>query len=109
MASDLELDLIFHALGDSTRRRILVLLGRGVSRVSELAVPFDISLNAISKHIKVLERARLVGRRKLGREHYIHLNAKRCQMAQRWLEKQQCFWSAALGAMEKELKQEDRT
>jgi DNA-binding transcriptional ArsR family regulator len=63
------LDLAFAALSDPTRRAIVQQLAKGPARVTDLAHPFDMSFNAVSKHVKVLERAGLVRRRRAGREH----------------------------------------
>src|SRR2546430_9304970 len=68
------LDLAFAALSDPTRREIVQRLAKGASRVTDLAEPFDMSFNAVSKHVKVLERAGLVRRTRAGREHRIALD-----------------------------------
>ncbi len=109
-ASELQmkkLDLVFHALGDHTRRRMLERLCRGEQRVTELAAPHQISLNAVSKHIKILERAQLVSRRIVGREHYLRVNHRQLQIAQNWLASQQAFWSSAMNSIRQRLEQED--
>ena len=69
-----DLDLTLGALADPTRRAILARLSEGEARVTELAAPFAMSLNAVSKHIRVLERAHLVRRRRAGREHFLAFN-----------------------------------
>jgi DNA-binding transcriptional ArsR family regulator len=69
MAMQSDLDQILVALADPTRRAILQRLAQGEARVTELARPFAMSLNSVSKHIRVLQRARLVRRRRAGREH----------------------------------------
>ena len=96
------------ALADSTRRAILKRLSTGEARVTELAKPFDISLNAVSKHIRILERARLVRRRVEGREHFLAFNPKPLDETIKWLETQHAFWTARLDALEELLKAEDR-
>lgn len=96
------------ALADSTRRAILKRLSTGEARVTELAKPFDISLNAVSKHIRILERARLVRRRVEGREHFLAFNPKPLDETIKWLETQHTFWIARLDALEELLKAEDR-
>lgn len=103
-----QLDLLFQSLGDATRRSLLERLGKGERCVTELAAPLRISLNAVSKHIKILERAQLVLRRKQGREHYIKLNPKRFDHAQRWIAKQQAFWSEAMNSISDQLENEDQ-
>src|SRR5437016_13499757 len=68
------LDLAFAALSDPTRREIVQRLAKGAARVTDLVQPFDMSFNAVSKHVKVLERAGLVRRTRAGREHHIPLD-----------------------------------
>ena len=75
MPSDAALDRAFGALGDATRRAILARLAEGSLTVGEIAEPFDMSLNAVSKHLRVLERAGLMRRRTQGREHHCSLEA----------------------------------
>jgi DNA-binding transcriptional ArsR family regulator len=77
------------ALADPTRRALVERLARGELRVTDLAAPFDISLNSVSKHVKVLEAARLVRRRRVGREHFICLRPQPLHTAQGWLARQQ--------------------
>jgi DNA-binding transcriptional ArsR family regulator len=97
------LDLTMTALADTTRRAILSRLQSGELRVTEVAAPFDMSLNAVSKHIKLLERAELVRRRKVGREHFISFNAAPLDEASKWIEEKRAFWSMRLDALEKAL------
>ncbi|HET9119852.1 MAG TPA: metalloregulator ArsR/SmtB family transcription factor, partial [Solirubrobacterales bacterium] len=87
-ASAARLDQTLGALADSTRRAILLRLAEGEARVTDLAAPFDISLNSVSKHIRVLERADLVRRRRHGREHFLSLNPEPLDAAARWLDEQ---------------------
>jgi DNA-binding transcriptional ArsR family regulator len=96
------------ALADPTRRAILRRLSRGEVRVTNLAQPFAISLNAVSKHIRVLERARLVRRRRAGREHLLSLNPASLDEAAAWIHEQRAFWTARLDALENILRAEDR-
>jgi DNA-binding transcriptional ArsR family regulator len=102
------LDLTLLALADPTRRAILERLSRGESRVTELAKPFALSLNAVSKHIRVLERARLVRRRRAGREHVLSLNPKPLDEATTWIETQRALWTGRLDALDAMLRAEDR-
>ena len=102
------LDHTLAALADPTRRSILNHLSRGPARVTELAAPFDISLNSVSKHIRVLERARLVRRRKRGREQILSLDPAPLDEAAEWIERQRSFWTARLDALEAALRAEDR-
>ena len=94
------LDLVFQALSDGTRRRMLRSLGAQPRSVGELAAPFHISLAAASKHIKVLERAGLVQRRIQGRTHLCQLRAEALAEADHWLQHYQQFWEARLDALE---------
>lgn len=87
-----QLDNVFVALADETRRSILARLSSGEARVTEVAAPFDISLNSVSKHIRILERARLVARRRSGRDHYLSLNPQPLTQAANWLQSRQQFW-----------------
>ena len=94
------LDAVFTALGDPTRRAILQRLRKAPATVTEIAAPFDVSLNAVSKHLKVLERAGLVARRRDGREHHLSLNPAPLGKAARWLIDYQEFWETRLDRME---------
>lgn len=81
------LDLAYGALADPSRRHILTALrDGGERRVSDLAKPLPMSFNAVSKHIKVLERAGLVQRRVIGRDHYISLSRQPLELAATWLD-----------------------
>ncbi|MGH9966320.1 MAG: ArsR/SmtB family transcription factor [Pyrinomonadaceae bacterium] len=101
------LDQTLMALADPTRRAILQRLSRGEARVTELAQPFDMSLNAVSKHIRILERADLVRRRTAGREHFLSFNRKQLDEVAAWIETQRAVWNARLDALEALLKTED--
>ena len=95
------LDHIFSALGNPIRREIIAQIAeQQVATVSELADPFDVSLNAISKHLKVLERAGLIRREVKGREHYCRINSRALQDASEWLDYYRQFWSVRLDALE---------
>ena len=102
-----QLDAIFHALGDATRRRMLRELARSERTVGELAQPFAISLAAASKHIKALENAGLIQREVLGRTHVCRLNSKPLANAHEWLSFYQQFWTERLDALEQLLRKED--
>jgi DNA-binding transcriptional ArsR family regulator len=93
------LDRTLTALADPTRRAILERLSKGESRVTELAQPFTMSLNAVSKHIRILERAHLVRRRCVGREHFLSLNREPLDEAAAWIEDQRAIWTARLEAL----------
>jgi DNA-binding transcriptional ArsR family regulator len=107
MVQAAQLDDTMLALADPTRRAILKRLTRGEARVTELAAPFDMTLNAVSKHIRVLERARLVQRRRDGREHILSFNPKPLDEAALWIERQRNFWNARLDALERALREDD--
>lgn len=102
------LDDTLLALADPTRRAILQRLARGEARVTELAQPFAMSLNAVSKHIRMLERARLVRRRRAGREHLLSLNPEPLDAAADWMNAQRALWTARLDALDEMLRAEDR-
>jgi DNA-binding transcriptional ArsR family regulator len=86
------LDNTFAALSDPTRRGILARLSQGETSISDLAAPYDMSLPAVSKHLRVLERAQLVERRKDGRVHRCRLAAEPMRGAAEWIEKYRQFW-----------------
>lgn len=102
-----QLDSIFHALGDATRRGMLARLAKGEQTVSQLAEPFDMSLAAASKHIKALEAVGLVKRDVQGRVHVCRLNAGPLANAHQWLAYYEIFWTNRLDALEELLKAED--
>jgi DNA-binding transcriptional ArsR family regulator len=106
-AAQSKLDQTLMALADPTRRAILRRLSRGEARVTELAHPFAMSLNAVSKHIRVLERARLVRRRRAGREHLLSFDPAPLDEAAAWIATQGAFWTARLDALEAALRAED--
>jgi DNA-binding transcriptional ArsR family regulator len=90
------LDRTFAALADPTRRRILTHLSRGDRCVTDLARPHAMSLPAVSKHLRVLEKAGLLRRRRYGRVHQLKLEAKPMQQAIRWIEEYRKFWDGSL-------------
>jgi len=94
-----ELDQTFSALSDPTRRAIVSKLAEGDASILELATPFDMSLPAVSKHIRVLEKAGLLTRTKQGRVQYCKLNAEPLQDAAKWLSFYQKFWDAKLDSL----------
>lgn len=102
-----QLDTIFHALGDATRRHMLRQLSDGERTVGELAEPFAISLQAASKHIKSLENAGLVRREVRGRTHFCHLEAGPLAGAHEWLSYYRRFWNDRLDVLERLLREED--
>jgi DNA-binding transcriptional ArsR family regulator len=101
------LDDTLMALADPTRRAILKRLAEGEARVTEIARPFEMSLNAVSKHIRVLERANLVRRRRAGREHFLRVNPPALDEAAAWIAAQRALWTSRLDVLDAILKAED--
>jgi DNA-binding transcriptional ArsR family regulator len=99
------LDETLLALADPTRRAILARLAEGEARVTEIAAPFAISLNSVSKHIRTLERAALVRRRREGREHILALNPASLDEAADWIEGQRSLWAWRLGRLDQALQE----
>lgn len=99
-----QLDAVFHALGDATRRQMLQDLARGERTVSQLAEPFDMSLAAASKHIKALEGAGLIHREVQGRTHVCRLAAEPLSAAHQWLQFYERFWTTRLDELERLLR-----
>jgi DNA-binding transcriptional ArsR family regulator len=108
MTSHLRLDKTLLALAHPARRAILQRLSQGEVRVTTLAEPFAMSLNAVSKHIHVLERARLVRRRRVGREHLLSVNPAPLDDAASWIAAQRAIWTKRLDTLEALLRAEDR-
>jgi DNA-binding transcriptional ArsR family regulator len=102
-----ELDSVFHALGDATRRRMLRELASGERTVGQLAEPFAISLAAASKHIKALENAGLTRRKVRGRTHLCRLDPGPLASAHQWLSYYEGFWTDRLDVLERLLRNED--
>ena len=101
-----DIDETLLALADPTRRAILARLAAGEARVTALAEPFPISLNSVSKHIRLLERADLVRREKRGREHILTLNAEPLVRACDWMNEQRALSTWRLAELDKVLKEE---
>jgi len=108
MAVETGLDHTLMALADPTRRAILKRLAEGEARVTELADPLPMSLNGVSKHIRVLERAQLVQRRRAGREHFLSLNPHPLDEVATWISEQRALWTQRLDVLETLLRAEDR-
>jgi DNA-binding transcriptional ArsR family regulator len=106
-SQSMALDRTLMALADPTRRSILQRLSRGPARVTEVAQPFPISLNSVSKHIRILERARLVRRRRAGREHILSIDTRPLAHAGDWIQRQRALWTARLDTLEALLRAED--
>jgi DNA-binding transcriptional ArsR family regulator len=101
------LDGVFVALSDPTRRAILARLTDAPARVTEIAAGFPISLNSVSKHIRLLERAGLVRRRIRGREHTLSLRRQPLDRAAQWLDTHRRLWHSRLSALDRLLKAQD--
>jgi DNA-binding transcriptional ArsR family regulator len=104
-----QLDQIYGAIADPTRRAILSALSHGDIRVGRLAERFPISFNGVSKHVKVLERAGLLERSIEGREHWLKLKPGPLREASRWLDHYRTFWDERLEALEGFLLKQRRT
>jgi DNA-binding transcriptional ArsR family regulator len=103
-----QLDAVFHALGDATRRRMLGELAGGERTVGQLAEPFAMSLAAASKHIKALEGAGLIRREVRGRTHVCRLEPGPLARAHEWLSFYERFWTSRLDVLERLLIEADR-
>ena len=103
-----QLTLTFSALADPTRRAILGRLSKGEASVNELAAPFKISLPAVSKHLKVLEKARLISRGRDAQWRPCRLEAKPLKDVSAWVEHYRRFWEASLDRLEEYLDQLQR-
>jgi len=99
------LNRTFAALADPTRRRILKHLASGDRCVTDLARPHSMSLPAVSKHLRILEKAGLVSRRRRGRLHSLKLEARPMKEAQRWIEEYRKFWEDSFDRLDEYLKQ----
>ena len=95
------LDAVFAALADPTRRAIIERLSRGEARVTEVAEPFRMSLNAVSKHIRVLEASGVVERRRKGRDHILSVNTRSLDEVDVWIVRMRRYWEERLDAMER--------
>ena len=102
-----QLDAVFHALGDATRRQMLRDLADGERTVGQLAEPFAMSLAAASKHIKALENAGLIRREVRGRTHLCRLEPGPLASAQHWLAFYERFWTNRLDVLERLLREEN--
>ena len=102
------LNRTFAALADPTRRRILAHLTRGDMCVTHLAKPHSMSLPAVSKHLRVLEKAGLLRRRRYGRVHEMRLDAKPLQQAAQWVEEYREFWQGSPDRLAEYLEKENR-
>jgi DNA-binding transcriptional ArsR family regulator len=103
------LNTVLDAISHPSRRAILERLSRGPSRVTEIAEPFEMSLNAISKHLKVLEGAGLIHREVRGREHFIEFRGEPLRLVSSWVHHYEQFWGQHLDRFEDHFKQKRKT
>ena len=106
--SEIALDKVFQALSDSTRRSILHRVAGGELTISDIAEPYDLTFAAVSKHLKVLEQAGLIGRRKRGSYQMISLNPEALKSAGEWLRFYQQFWTTRLDALKTLLEKQEK-
>ena len=99
------LDAVFAALADPTRRAIIARLSRSEARVTEVAEPFRMSLNAVSKHIRVLELSGVVKRHRKGRDHILSINTRSLDEVGDWIARMRHYWDERLDAMERLLRE----
>jgi DNA-binding transcriptional ArsR family regulator len=99
------LNAAFAALADPTRRAIIERLSLSEARVTEVAEPFNMSLNAVSKHIRVLEASGVVERHRKGRDHILSINTRSLDEVLGWIERMHRYWEERLDAMERLLQE----
>jgi DNA-binding transcriptional ArsR family regulator len=104
MVEQSSLDRVYGALSDATRRRLLVQLGAGEARITDLAAPLPMSFAAVARHVSVLERAGLVSRQVRGREHWLSLRPGALDDAEGWIAEQTAFWQGRAEALERQLR-----
>jgi DNA-binding transcriptional ArsR family regulator len=105
------LDAVFAALAHPARRAIIERLSRSEARVTDVAEPFRMSLNAVSKHIRMLEASGVVERHRKGRDHILSINTRSLDEVDGWIVRMRCYWEERLDAMERllrELKEEHK-
>ena len=95
-----QLNNVLVAISHPSRRAIIGQLAKGPARFTDIAEPFDLSLNAVTKHLKLLERAGLIERERRGREVYISLHGKPLRLVQGWLHEYERFWTEHLDQFE---------
>lgn len=100
MVNEIQLDAVFSALSDPTRRRIVERLARKPLTVGEIASEFPISQPAISKHLRVLESSGLIEREVIGRTHHLNLSPQAMEAASEWMERQRRYWNAVLDRLD---------
>jgi DNA-binding transcriptional ArsR family regulator len=100
------LDLVYRALADPTRRRLLTTLRSGDARITDLADPLPMSFAAVAQHVATLERAQLISRKVRGREHWLSISADGLRDAEAWIAEQSSAWSARADALADYLERE---
>jgi DNA-binding transcriptional ArsR family regulator len=105
--SQTHLDDVYAAIADPTRRAILRRLADGEARVTAIAQPFRMTLHAVSKHIRILEQAKLIRRRRIGREHILSINPSALDDAASWIDAQRALWTRRIDTLESLLRAED--
>jgi DNA-binding transcriptional ArsR family regulator len=100
---------VLNAISHPTRRAIIGKLANGPARFSDIAEPFDVALNAVTKHLKLLERAGLIERRKQGREVFISLRPEPLRLVAGWVHEYEHFWNAKLDKFEAYFKQKRKS
>jgi DNA-binding transcriptional ArsR family regulator len=100
-----DLSTVLGAISHPSRRAILHRLAQGPARVTEIAAPFDLSLNAVSKHLKVLESAGLVDRERQGRDHVIRFRGEPLRLVSQWVHEYERFWTQRLDRLEQYFKE----
>jgi DNA-binding transcriptional ArsR family regulator len=108
LARDAQLDAVFSALGDPTRRRLLARLAKGPASITELSEPFAMTLPAVSKHLRVLEGAGLVRRERDGAYHRCHLDARPLEDAASFLARYRPFWESTLDELARYVERSQR-
>src|SRR5664279_5015339 len=103
-----QLTAVLSAISHPTRRAIIKRLANGPARFLDIAEPFDVALNAITKHLKFLERAGLIEREKKGREVVISLRPEPLRLVAGWVHEYECFWNERLDEFEGYFKQKKR-
>jgi DNA-binding transcriptional ArsR family regulator len=103
-----DLSAVLGAISHPSRRAILQRLAEGPARVTDIAAPFDLSLNAVSKHLKVLEEAGLVDRERQGRDHLIHFRGEPLRLVSRWVHEYERFWTQRLDRFEEYFRQKGK-
>ena len=105
-----KLNIILKAVSDPTRRSLLTYLCQyGASRVTDIANLYDMSLNAVSKHIKVLEKAELITRKTIGRTHLIEANLNNIDLIESWFSELKSIWELRLNKLNQTLNDEGGT